>query len=402
MPRAAKARKDVPRTARPNVISSAEVRARTTPTEAPPPPNTPLSAAHRAIHASNQARIIRWRSFALTCACIAAGGVAFYGGSLYVSTSRGPNPLFKGPLTQSELTSVYDRTASSFDADVGLSEWLMGITSLRKRLVSQCRGDVLEVSSGTARNLGYYRFAGAAKAETTGIKSLTLVDISEQMVEQGRRKWEVLRATSFREKLDTVPVRFFKANASGDLPPPPPLVSEVAAAQRPEAKQSQALTSASARSKQGYDTIVQTMGLCSTDAPAALLQNMSSLLDTSNPEARILLIEHGRSYYDWLNRVLDTYAAPHADQHGCWWNRDIGEIVQQSQLEVVRQTRKHFGTTWVYELRRSKQQLLASREAIEHARKEVVAENSTAVSADEGTGLSAWLPRWTYEKICKR
>ena len=97
------------------------------------------------------------------------------------------------------------------------------------------------------------------------------------------------------------------------------------------------------------------MGLCSTPTPHQLLLNLSAHLDHSNPDSRILLLEHGRSSYDWLNNILDNSAAKHAEIHGCWYNRDVGEMVQgaaeQSGLEVVEVWRKHFGTTWVFELR---------------------------------------------------
>ena len=99
----------------------------------------------------------------------------------------------------------------------------------------------------------------------------------------------------------------------------------------------------------GFDTILQSMGLCSTANPSALLSHLGRL---SNPTGgRILLLEHGRSHYEWLNRILDEHAPAHADKHGCWWNRDIQKIVQDSGLEIVQIKRYHFGTTWWIELK---------------------------------------------------
>ena len=99
----------------------------------------------------------------------------------------------------------------------------------------------------------------------------------------------------------------------------------------------------------GFDTIVQTMGLCSTPQPAQILRNLGSIVKPTG--GRILLLEHGRGHYDWLNRILDNRAPGHADQHGCWWNKDIGEIVEESGLEVVEMKRYHFGTTWWFILK---------------------------------------------------
>ena len=41
----------------------------------------------------------------------------------------------------------------------------------------------------------------------------------------------------------------------------------------------------------------------------------------------------------------------HAKKHGCWWNRDIGEIVRESGLIVDRVERRQLGTLWILEAR---------------------------------------------------
>jgi methyltransferase OMS1, mitochondrial len=104
-------------------------------------------------------------------------------------------------------------------------------------------------------------------------------------------------------------------------------------------------------SSAGFNTIIQTMGLCSTPRPVDLLRNLGTLCNKE--DCRILLLEHGRSHYRWLNRILDNLAPVHADKYGCWWNRDIGGIVEESGLEVVKISRYHLGTTWWIELKPS-------------------------------------------------
>lgn len=91
------------------------------------------------------------------------------------------------------------------------------------------------------------------------------------------------------------------------------------------------------------------MGLCSTPDAPALLRRLGTLANQES--GQIVLLEHGRSHYAWLNRVLDDLAPHHADRYGCWWNRDIGRIVEESGLEVRRVERFHLGTTWWVELR---------------------------------------------------
>jgi hypothetical protein len=76
-------------------------------------------------------------------------------------------------------------------------------------------------------------------------------------------------------------------------------------------------------------------------------------LDASGGDlgGKILLLEHGRSYYGFVNRFLDNGAKIHADHYGCWWNKDVDQIVRDSGLVVERKRRYHFGTTYEYVLR---------------------------------------------------
>lgn len=89
--------------------------------------------------------------------------------------------------------------------------------------------------------------------------------------------------------------------------------------------------------------------------PVEYMKTMRRLLKKPDPSTgdeggRILLLEHGRGHYWWINHVLDGVAKEHADRFGCWWNRDIGRIVEESGLKITRVKRYHFGTTWAFEL----------------------------------------------------
>jgi methyltransferase OMS1, mitochondrial len=65
------------------------------------------------------------------------------------------------------------------------------------------------------------------------------------------------------------------------------------------------------------------------------------------PEGQVLLLEHGRASWGWLNTLLDADARRHHERWGCWWNRDIIAIVKEAGLEVSAVTRWHFGTTYL-------------------------------------------------------
>ncbi|RAK78805.1 class I SAM-dependent methyltransferase [Aspergillus fijiensis CBS 313.89] len=279
----------------------------------------------------------------MTVLGVSALGLSAYIGYLYASYRRevtySQNLSATVPAT-ANVTDRYNTTARTFDADVEMSEKLMRLGAKRRDLCRRARGDVLEVSCGTGRNIEYYDFGPVRRGivdERTGAvgvrgcRSVTLVDLSPQMVEIARRKFEEIYPgdEALRRRVE---FRVEDAAAVGGGPSREITGAAVAGQPKPY-----------------FDTVVQTMGLCSLPDPVGTLKHLGTLVDPQKGE--ILLLEHGRSHYAWLNRVLDNLAPAHADRHGCWWNRDIGQIVRESGLEIVEEKRWHFGTTWKYVLR---------------------------------------------------
>lgn len=217
----------------------------------------------------------------------------------------------------------------------------MGITSLRRDLAQRAWGDVLEVSIGTGRNLAYYKwpasFYGGKNIgeEARGkVRSFTAVDKSKEMLEIAHDKFAALFP-------GILGVRWVVGDASvpGVIPPPPRNANE----------RSGGLVG------KKYDTIIQTMGLCSVADPVALLRNLGECV--VEEEGRILLLEHGRARWGWLNKVLDRGAEEHARKFGCWWNRDFHGVLEECGLQVVSVRRPkwwHGGTTWVIELKKGR------------------------------------------------
>ncbi|KAJ5095526.1 hypothetical protein NUU61_004882 [Penicillium alfredii] len=269
----------------------------------------------------------------LTILGVTALGISTYCGLLYASYRREVTQGQSLDVPQ-DVSARYNETASTFDADVEVSEKAMRLGAKRLDLVRMARGDVLEISCGTGRNLDYYELGerrgvdDKGHAAVRGCRSLTFVDLSPQMVAITRQKFEKLHPGFAR-------VDFRVQDAASVEPPSFP---------RPR--------SSSSSPAPCYDTVIQTMGLCSIPDPVAALRHLGAV--TEPLHGRILLLEHGRSHYTWLNRLLDNLAPSHAHKHGCWWNRDIGAIVRESGLEVVEEKRWHFGTTWRYVLRPKK------------------------------------------------
>ncbi|KAI6381016.1 hypothetical protein MCOR25_001318 [Pyricularia grisea] len=284
-------------------------------------------------------------------------------------------------------------TASEFDTGLDWPEWLMGVTKIRQSLAAECRGDVLEVAVGTGRNFKFYdwddiadvdpnlrvvrrlekrRDMKLARDQEVEMTSYTGVDVSADVLEiartrirtlvpgmktllrKGRTKEEEeagnaqFREAGFEEFLNLQgdKLRLVRADVHNGLPLPPslPVDSEASGPTRME-------------EPTRYDVIVQTFGLCSVSSPKRLLANMADVL---KPETgRMLLLEHGRGNWGFVNNVLDKLAPSHFQRFGCWWNRDIERIVRDAAsevpgLEVVSIKRPgvlQAGTTLLIELR---------------------------------------------------
>jgi methyltransferase OMS1 len=255
--------------------------------------------------AQHQAKLRRWRQWPMFGIGMIAFGLGTYGSMLYISLTHDEEHRD----LPADLVDRFDREAEGYDEKVDTSERLLFLTSKRKKLTAQAQGHVLEVAVGTGRNIPYY--------DTKQCATVTLLDASGPMLAVAKRKWIDTHKEYFSR------VAFKQQSALEPIVPP-------------------------YGAQDGYDTVIQTMGLCSTPEPVKLLQNIEAC---TSENGKILLLEHGKSHYNWLNDLLDKTAPAHADEHGCWWNKDIGQIVEESGLEVVDLKRYNFGTTWWLELK---------------------------------------------------
>ncbi|KAH6647530.1 hypothetical protein BKA67DRAFT_390375 [Truncatella angustata] len=323
------------------------------------------------------AELVRTRWIAL----FGAGAAALCLGSFtasFVWLNSSPAPIYctgHEPAVPTGRPGI--QSPLEFDLHLDKSEHRYGITKLRRELGAEAKGHVLEVAVGTGRNLEFYdwgklieRFVsrgernkdlleksgwGRGKIEDVReMESFTAMDVSESMLDIGLKRLrsvvphgsEMLPAKKpiFADlakdedgrwclSLLDGKVRILKGDAQDDLPRPRVLDGSK------------------------YDTVIQTFGLCSVRDPTKLLENMAGVV---RPETgRIILLEHGRSWWDLVNGLLDRSAKGHFERFGCWWNRDIEMIVEDAQrkipgLEVVEMKRPgwfKFGTHFWIELR---------------------------------------------------
>ncbi|RPA83673.1 S-adenosyl-L-methionine-dependent methyltransferase [Ascobolus immersus RN42] len=303
---------------------------------------------------------------------LALYGFTAYTFYLYTSTTTAlskSTPSPSDPSQQPDLSPTFDKIASTYDKDIKWSERTMGINLLRWWVVRGLEGDVIELGVGTGRNLKYYNYGfkstepgrlGVLKGlfsnifsfsetdgkVTKGVRSLTLLDPSPEMLavcrrgildrfgsEKARRlvgdKASIDTATltshpAITEAFKSLPITLLQSQATPSLRPHPPGT--------PEGTK--------------FDTALQTFLLCSLPDPVAELRWLGTIV---KPGGRIVLIEHGRSdTMEWLNGWIDKMAGGHAERWGCWFNRDVVGLVEQSGLKVRKVRRLHFGTTvWV-------------------------------------------------------
>jgi ubiquinone/menaquinone biosynthesis C-methylase UbiE len=193
-------------------------------------------------------------------------------------------------LTSAEISAKYDRFARWYDRVEGVLD-VLGVSRLRRRLLQQASGTVLEVAVGTGKNLCYYPVNCR----------ITALDVSAEMLNVARKRAAKL----------SMNVSFLLADAEA-LP----------------------------FSDESFDTVVSSLSTCTFPDPVAALKEMARVC---RPQGKVLLLEHGRSDREWLGRWQDRHADQFAKSLGCHWNREPLGLTRQTGLKVYRAKRNFFG-----------------------------------------------------------
>lgn len=256
-----------------------------------------------------------------------AFGVAFLTPISYGRVQQQIKASANIPINQDDdVTSVWTKEAPCFDQEVRWTESLWGINYLRRRLLKRARGKTLEVGVGTGRNLETSAYTWPWQKKEKGffstpsppVTDLTCIDLVVEMLREAETKAAAFKNGPNEQALREGRIHFIQGDAAA-LPFPKEL-----------------------REEDKFDTVIQTMGLCSESDPHQALKEMQRVCKR---DGQILLLEHGRSTWPWLNHLLDGLAKSHAVRFGCWWNRDIGAILHNSGLIIETEERWHLGTT---------------------------------------------------------
>ncbi len=200
------------------------------------------------------------------------------------------SPNETGAAVKAETMKQYEKFAPWYDLVLGILEFL-GVKNLRRRLLHGASGRVLEIAVGTGKNLQYY--SGGCK--------ITAVDLSPAMLEIARKRGIALSLHAAFLVMDGETLAF---------------------------------------RDQSFDTVVDSLTLCTFPDPVVALREMARVCRT---DGRILLLEHGRSEQGWLGHWQDRKADHHARKLGCRWNREPLDLVSQAGLTLISSRRTVLG-----------------------------------------------------------
>lgn len=165
----------------------------------------------------------------------------------------------------------------------------------RHQIFKDAEGEVLELSIGVGSNFQYYK----------NVDVLTGVDFSPEMLKRARRESQKYEFNAKMLEVDIETIEF---------------------------------------EDDSFDTIVSSLGFCGYQDPVGVMNKLSGWC---RPDGKVLLLEHGVSTFrplGLLQKMIDPLALKMV---GCHQKRDIAQLVDQSDLEIVRIKRYAAGCVYL-------------------------------------------------------
>jgi ubiquinone/menaquinone biosynthesis C-methylase UbiE len=195
-------------------------------------------------------------------------------------------------MTANQVQRAYDEIADQYEKKIWFDQHILGVSRLRKNLLSKATGKILEVACGTGQNFPLF-------ASTSDI---TAVDLSPKMLEQARMSASEHGLNVGLAVMDAEHLEF------------------------PDGS---------------FDTVVSTLSTCTFPNPTQALQEIKRVCRSSG---LILLLEHGHSSVPWLANYQDRHEYQHYENHaGCRWNQDPLGLVQSAGIKVLNNKRNILG-----------------------------------------------------------
>jgi len=194
-------------------------------------------------------------------------------------------------MTRNDWLKIHNRAARDYINSEWSREILLGVAKQRRKLFAQASGDVLDVGCGYGMNFPYL----------TNAKSITGIDFSSVMLNKAR---ETMRGTAIK-----VDLREGDAEAL-EFP------------------------------GNSFDTVISALSTCSFFNPITALKEIRRVC---KPDGKILLIEHGRSTWEWVGKYQDNHVHQQIEQGGCRWNQEPQELVKKAGLNILQAQRTLLG-----------------------------------------------------------
>lgn len=192
-----------------------------------------------------------------------------------------------------EWRNIHNRAARDYINSEWTREVLFGLAKKRRELFSQATGRVLDVGCGYGNNFLYLVHA----------THITGIDFSRVMLEKARQS----------VRLSKIPVDLREMGAEAiDFP------------------------------DDSFDTVISSLSTCSFFDPILALQEMRRVCKP-DPHGKILMIEHGRSSWNWLGNYQDRHVHEQIEQGGCRWNQEPQELVREAGMKILHADRALLG-----------------------------------------------------------
>lgn len=282
----------------------------------------------------------------LTYATGVSAALTFLPSSKPTSESDSGNDRFPSEATR---RTTFDTLAPGYDSEVGTHEYLLGIQRRRKRLLKLAQGRVLEIASGTGRNVDYYTkgccdeivFSDFSEGMMEVLKQkVAASDLGKRYDYQKRRQQqlELERIAHSRQLSEKQEQELSQEGVAAAV-----TATQPAKVVETEIRFKTLNAAAIPYPDQSFDTVVDTFGLCSFEDPVQVLKEMKRVLRASG---KLLLLEHGNSHWGFMKDMQAKQLDRHVHKYGCYWNREIEELVAEAGLKVVEKERSQLGTVY--------------------------------------------------------
>lgn len=193
--------------------------------------------------------------------------------------------------SRNDWLKLHNRAARDYINSEWSREVVFGVAKKRKKLFAQATGNVLDVGCGYGMNFPYLNHA----------THITGIDFSPVMLAKARA---VTQASGLKADL-------YEGDAE--------------ALQFPD---------------NTFDTVISTLSTCSFYNTNIALKEMRRVC---KPDGKILLIEHGRSSWEWLGEYQDRHLHQQIEMGGCRWNQEPQELVKEAGLRIIQSDRSLAG-----------------------------------------------------------